>query len=768
MCNYTHTKHSVKVIEKEVSTADPITTASELVTSTNIEVTIAVITLQISKDELTMAQTLIEIKAAKPKAITTAAATVTAAGTRPKEKGIVMQEPFETTSPKPIISSQRPSQAKDKGKGKMVEPESPLKRKDQIMIDAEIAKNLIAQMQDELEEEERLTRLKEEETNIALLNNKNFEEIPMDTELVKGSEKAIEGSKKAKEGSSKRVGSNLKQEDAKRQRLEEENETAELKRCLEIIPKDDDDVTIKATPLSSKSSTIVDYKIYKEGRKSNFKIIRADGSKDFVVYCDASHKGLSVVLMKREKVIAYASHQLKIHEKNYTACDLELGSVVFALKIWRHYLYRTKCTEFTDHKSLPHILDQKELLGEATVVVDALSWKERIKPLRVRALLMTIGLELPKQILNAPTEAQKLENIKNEDVRGMRIENSKDPKKLRMEKIEPRANGTLSLNDISWLPCYGDLRNDNITMDFITKLPKSLQGYDIIWVIVDRITKSAIFVPMRETDPMEKLARMYLKEKALGTSLDMSIAYHPQTDGQSERNIQTLEDMLPACVIDFGKGWIKQGIQAARDRQKSYADLKRKPMEFQVGDRVMLKVSPWKGVIRFGKRGKLNPRYVGPYKVLENVGSVAYKLELPQELSRGDRSTSFPIALGLCLDLPCAKSKGLVPMEIPLGLIPRLMTKGESAWRKVKIGGSREKFPSGVRKDPVPNYRLLPKLRYRSRARNGQAEATGREASESGGCYCLILSLLLLPWPGAGHSVQSSLYAFQCGSKGSW
>ncbi|GKB15008.1 putative reverse transcriptase domain-containing protein [Tanacetum coccineum] len=131
---------------------------------------------------------------------------------------------------------------------------------------------------------------------------------------------------------------------------------------------------------------------------------------------------------------------------------------------------------------------------------------------------------------------------------------------------------------------------------------------------------------MRETDPMERLARMYLKEKALGTNLDMSIAYHPQTDRQSERTIQNLEDMLRACVIDFGKEivqettekiiQIKQRIQAARDRQKSYADLKRKPMEFQVGDRVMLKVLPWKGVVRFGKQGKLNPRYVGPFKVL--------------------------------------------------------------------------------------------------------------------------------------------------------
>nr|GEZ00818.1 putative reverse transcriptase domain, ribonuclease H-like domain, aspartic peptidase domain protein [Tanacetum cinerariifolium] len=184
-------------------------------------------------------------------------------------------------------------------------------------------------------------------------------------------------------------------------------------------------------------------------------------------------------------------------------------------------------------------------------------------------------------------------------------------------------------------------------------------------------------------------------QKALGTSLDMSIAYHPQTDGQSERTIQTLEDMLRACVIDFENGWkrhlpliefsynnsyhasikaapfeglycrkcrspvcwtevgdaqltspelvhettekivqIKQRIQAARDRQKSYVDVRRRPLEFQVGTQIMLKVSPWKGVIRFGKRGKLNPRYIGPFKVLAKVGGVAYRLELPQQLSR--------------------------------------------------------------------------------------------------------------------------------------
>ncbi|GJW07937.1 putative reverse transcriptase domain-containing protein [Tanacetum coccineum] len=120
----------------------------------------------------------------------------------------------------------------------------------------------------------------------------------------------------------------------------------------------------------------------------------------------------------------------------------------------------------------------------------------------------------------------------------------------------------------------------------------------------------------------------WIPMKALGTDIGMSIVYHPETDGQSERTIQTLEDMLRACVIDFGKGWVKH-LPLAEDRQKRYADRKRKPMEFVVGDRVMLKVSPWKGVIRFGKRGKLNPRYVKPFRVLAKVGKVAYKLELP-------------------------------------------------------------------------------------------------------------------------------------------
>nr|GEZ76790.1 putative reverse transcriptase domain-containing protein [Tanacetum cinerariifolium] len=366
--------------------------------------------------------------------------------------------------------------------------------------------------------------------------------------------------------------------------------------------------------------------------------------------------------------------------------------------------------------------DIRYYLGKANVVADALSRKERDVPLRVRALVMTISLDLPKQILAAQIEALKPENLKKEDVGGMI--RTDIPKK----RLEPRADGTLCLNGRSWLPCYGNLRSvimheshksnkcltyakvkaehqrpsgllvqpaipewkwDNITIDFITKLPKSSQGFDTIWVLVDRLTKSAHFFLIRENDPLDKLARLYLNrivarhgipisiicdrdgrftsnfwksfQKALGTDICMSTAYHPETDGQSERTIQTLEDMLRACVIDFGKCWVKHlplaefsynnsyhaNIKAAPYEAlygrkcrspvcwaENYADRKQKPMEFEIRDRVMLKVSPWKGVVRFGKRGKLNPRYVGPFKMLAKVGKVAYKLELPQELSR--------------------------------------------------------------------------------------------------------------------------------------
>ncbi|GJT93865.1 putative reverse transcriptase domain-containing protein [Tanacetum coccineum] len=357
-----------------------------------------------------------------------------------------------------------------------------------------------------------------------------------------------------------------------------------------------------------------------------------EGSENFMVYYDASRKGLGAVLMQRKKVIAYASHQRKIHEKNYTTHDLELGAV------------------------------------ERLQLRDSLSSKKSERG--------------GGCILEAQVEARKEENYGTEDLCGM------------IKKLEQRTDGTLCLNRRSWIPCRGNLRElimhelhnskysvhpgsdkmyqdlkklywwpnmkagiatyvnkcltcakvkseyqkpsgllvqpvipvwkwENINMDFVTKLPKTSSGQDTIWVIVERLTKSAYFLPIKEIDSMEKLTRQYLKEV---------VSRHGVP---SERTIQTLEDMLRACVIDLRKGWdrhlplaevgdahltsleivhetnekiiqIKKRIQAARDRQKSYADRRRKPLEFEVGDKVMLKV----------------------------VGTLAYQLELPEQLSR--------------------------------------------------------------------------------------------------------------------------------------
>ncbi|GKD55411.1 putative reverse transcriptase domain-containing protein [Tanacetum coccineum] len=430
-----------------------------------------------------------------------------------------------------------------------------------------------------------------------------------------------------------------------------------------------------------------------------------EGSKDFMVYCDASIKGLGAVLMQRMKVIAYASRQLKIHEKNYTTHDLELGAVMFALKIWRHYLYGKKFVVFTDHKSLQHILDQKDL--------------------NMRQHRWIELLNLLSRILEAQKEAVKVENIEAKDIEGM------------LEKLEAHADGTLCLDNRSWLPCYDDTRSlimneshkskysihpgsekmyhdlkmlywwpnmkadiatyvskcltytkvkaehqrpsgllvqpdipewkwENITMDFITKLPKMAAGFNSIWVIVDRLTKSAHFLPMRETDSTEKLMRLYMKEivarHALGTQLNLSTAYHPQTDGQSERTIQTLEDMLRAYVIDFGNGWDRHLPLVEFSYNNSYhTSIKDAPFEALYGRKCRSPVC-WAKVGEaqltgpeiihkttekiFMIRDRMQAvrdrqksyadKGVGPLslKLDIRIGPIAYRLELPQELSR--------------------------------------------------------------------------------------------------------------------------------------
>ena len=536
--------------------------------------------------------------------------------------------------------------------------------------------------------------------------------------------------------------------------------------------------------------------------------------KEYVIYSDASLNGLGCVLMQEGKVVAYASRQLKPHKKNYPTHDLELAAIVFALKIWRHYLYGEKCFIYTDHKSLKYLPSQRELNlrqrrwmelikdydcvidyhpGKANVVADALSRKtvQTLRALNANLSLSddgTVVAELvarPK-LLNLVLEAQK----KDEKISAIidQIGDGKeteftvneygvlyykarvcvpDDDELRKAILEEAHSGSFAIHPGS-TKMYQDLKMsfwwsgmkrdvsefvtkclvcqrvkaehqvpsgllqpiripewkwDRITMDFVVGLPVTGRKHDSVWVVVDKLTKSAHFLPVRTDYSLDKLAELYIKEivrlhgipvsiisdrdprftsrfwgklqEAMGTRLNFSTEFHPQTDGQSERVIQILEDMLRSCTIDYEGSWdrhiplvefvynnsfqssigmapyealygrkcrtplcwtelserkvigpdlireteekvkmIREKLKVATDRQKSYTDMKRKDIRYEVGEKVFLKVSPWKKVMRFGKKGKLSPRFIGPYEVIEKVGPVAYRLALPPDLEK--------------------------------------------------------------------------------------------------------------------------------------
>ncbi|GJV96724.1 putative reverse transcriptase domain-containing protein [Tanacetum coccineum] len=369
--------------------------------------------------------------------------------------------------------------------------------------------------------------------------------------------------------------------------------------------------------------------------------------------------------------------------------------------------------------------------GKANIVADALSRKERLKPRQARPMSMTIHSSIKARILEAQSEASKGVNTPAETLKGLdkQLERKEDGGLYLAERIwvpvygnlrtlimneahatrysvHPRADKMYyDLRGLYWWPgikkdiamyvskcltCYkvkaehqkpsGLLQQpeipkwkwENITMDFINKLLRTSSGHDSIWVIVDRLTKSAHFLAIRKDYKIERLTRLYINEiiarhgvpvsiisdrdsyftsrfwqslqKALRTRLDLSTAYHPETDGQKVGESKLfgpdIVQETPDKIVQ-----IREGLKAVRDRQKSYADNRRKPLEFSVSDKVLHKVSPRKGMVRFGKRSKLSPRYVGSFEIVERV---AYRLRLLQELM-GVHDTFYVSNLMKCL-----------------------------------------------------------------------------------------------------------------------
>nr|GEV88955.1 hypothetical protein [Tanacetum cinerariifolium] len=345
-----------------------------------------------------------------------------------------------------------------------------------------------------------------------------------------------------------------------------------------------------------------------------------EGSENFVVYCDASHKGLGTVLMQKEKVIAYASCQLKVYKKNYTTHDLELGAVVFALKIWRHYLYEARKEENFINEDLQGMINKLEPRADKMLCLNNRSWILCFSDLR--ALIIHESHKSKYSIhLGSDKMYQNLKklywwlNMKAEIATYV-------SKFLTYAKVKIEYQKPSSLLVQPEIPQW---KWENITLHFVTKLPKTAARQDTIWKSFN---------------------------KALGTRLDMSTTYHLETNGQSERTIQTLEDMLRAYVLDFGKGWDKHLPLVEFSNNKSYhTSIKAAPFEAlygrkcrspiwaEVGDRQLtgpeIMHETTEKIVQIKSRIQAaHDRQKSYADISARVGTVAYRLELPEQLIR--------------------------------------------------------------------------------------------------------------------------------------